>query len=85
MEGIPIEPTKESQESLMSAILSLCLTAWPLAVSQCRDAPARTGKREDDEKTADDRTVKLRPCCLEMARCLRSLPFLGLGVLTVAR
>lgn len=82
MEGTPIEPRKES---LMSAILSLCLTAWPLAVSQCRDAPARTGKREDDEKTADDGTVKLRPCCLEMARCLRLLPFLGLGVLTVAR
>lgn len=82
MEGMPTEPKKES---LMSAILSLCLTAWPFVVTQCRDAPARTGKREDDEKTADDRTVKLCPCCLEMARCLRSLPFLGLGVLTVAR
>lgn len=33
--------------------------------SQCRDAPAGTGERENDEKTVDDRTVKFSPCGLE--------------------
>ncbi|KAG8508579.1 Band 4.1-like protein 4B, partial [Galemys pyrenaicus] len=31
----------------------------------CRDAPARTRERENDEKTVDDRTVKFFPRCLE--------------------
>lgn len=92
--GVPAEPRRQVQMSSHARTfrfcpqrqtLSLCLTPWPLAVSQCRDAPARTGKREDDEKIADDRTVRLCPCCLEMAWCLRPLPFLGLGVLTAAR
>lgn len=41
------------------------LTLLSLILFQCRDAPARTGERENDEETVDDRTVKFSPCCLE--------------------
>lgn len=47
-----------------------------LSGCQCRDTPARTGERENDEKTVDDRTVKFSPVAWRMAWCLLSVFFL---------
>lgn len=46
--------------------------------SQCRDTPTRTGERENDEKTVDDRTVKFSLCCLENGM-VPSVRFLSSG------
>lgn len=56
--------TKESGRRRFSFVW-VYLTILSPTLFQCRDAPAGTGERENDEKTVDDRTVKFSPCCLE--------------------
>lgn len=51
--------------SLLLQFLRVYLTILSPTLFQCRDAPAGTGERENDEKTVDDRTVTFCPCCLE--------------------
>lgn len=56
-----------------------------LSLLQCRDTPAGTGERKNDEKTVDDRTVtfSLMPGGWHGAFC--SFPFFGLCVLCLAQ
>lgn len=55
----------ERVESVFVIFSAIALMILSPTLLQCRDAPAGTGKRENDEKTIDDRTVKFSPCCLE--------------------
>lgn len=63
---------------LLLPFLSVYLTILSPPLSQCRDTPAGTGERENDEETADDRTVKLSPGCLEEGM-VPSVRFLSSG------
>ena len=69
---------------LLLPFLSVYLTILSPPLSQCRDTPAGTGERENDEETADDRTVKLSPGCLEEGM-VPSVRFLSSGFVCSVR